>query len=909
VTGWLAALRIARREARRAKGRSALVIALIGLPVLGLGFAAATYDMFRLTPQERVPREIGAADAELRWEYAGPVEQEDARGEILRYSPDDPEVPPVEQRRTAPEVGALLPPGSTVTPRYQGLVRLETATGTARIDWHAFDLADPLTFGLARITQGRAPDGAGEAALTATAAQRLGVEVGGRVDTGRRGYTLVGMVQFPGVPGAFDTFRTPGLTHEVALFHPAGLPGDEWSVRWLVDTPRPVSWDQVQELNQHGVVAYSRTVVLDPPPDLSGSSATSVGEGTFRTGVVVAGLAGLEIVLLAGPAFAVGARRRQRDLALVAVAGGTPAHQRRIVLADGVVLGLAAAALGVLLGLGAALVARPVVAQHLFGGLPGGYRVYPLAVLGIVGFAVVTGLLAALVPAFTAARQDVVGALAGRRGSRGFRRRWLVTGLALTGLGAVVTGYGAWQVAAEVVLAGLVLAQLGLALCVPALIGLVARLGSRLPLAPRISLRDTARNRSAAAPAISAVMAAVAGAVTVGVAMVSFQAQDAAAVPSDYPPGTVSAGVQDRYDPTSPATVAAVERAARRTLPVAETHRLLAPWCPDLGSECLAVAVVPEEKRCPYLIWDEQDPYFGGGGVPAELSPAEQRVAARDPRCDRIHPVIGFGTVFDDGFALAALTGAGEAAVDRAAAVLRGGGAVVTDERFLDDRGQVILLVMAGEPGDATEITVPGLLLEDGHERHGAIVSAAALRSAGLDAVPAQPLFTTTRMPTQAEEDAFVAAMEQLGTWGAVHREFTGRGSPVVALLALAAGLIAVGAAGIATGLAAADRRADLSTLGVVGAAGRIRRAMSLNQSGVIAGLGTVLGLVAGLGASVAVLSAMNQRYAGVWPAPPPIPITVPWPYLAGLLAVPVIAMAGAGLLTRSRLPVERRTG
>jgi putative ABC transport system permease protein len=33
----------------------------------------------------------------------------------------------------------------------------------------------------------------------------------------------------------------------------------------------------------------------------------------------------------------------------------------------------------------------------------------------------------------------------------------------------------------------------------------------------------------------------------------------------------------------------------------------------------------------------------------------------------------------------------------------------------------------------------------------------------------------------------------------------------------------------------------------------------------------------------------------------------VPWLNLAVLLAVPLVAMLGAGLLTRSRLPIERR--
>lgn len=75
-----------------------------------------------------------------------------------------------------------------------------------------------------------------------------------------------------------------------------------------------------------------------------------------------------------------------------------------------------------------------------------------------------------------------------------------------------------------------------------------------------------------------------------------------------------------------------------------------------------------------------------------------------------------------------------------------------------------------------------------------------------------------------------------------------------------------------------------------------------------IAGLGSLLGVVAGLGAALAVLIALNQRYAGIWPAPTAYPLAVPWLNLVvAVVVVPVVATAGAGLLTRSRLPIERR--
>jgi len=56
------------------------------------------------------------------------------------------------------------------------------------------------------------------------------------------------------------------------------------------------------------------------------------------------------------------------------------------------------------------------------------------------------------------------------------------------------------------------------------------------------------------------------------------------------------------------------------------------------------------------------------------------------------------------------------------------------------------------------------------------------------------------------------------------------------------------------------------------------------------------------------VLVALNRGYADLWSAPTPYPIAVPWLNVGiAVLVVPLVAMLGAGLLTRSRLPIERR--
>ncbi|GGN00753.1 hypothetical protein GCM10011609_44070 [Lentzea pudingi] len=75
-----------------------------------------------------------------------------------------------------------------------------------------------------------------------------------------------------------------------------------------------------------------------------------------------------------------------------------------------------------------------------------------------------------------------------------------------------------------------------------------------------------------------------------------------------------------------------------------------------------------------------------------------------------------------------------------------------------------------------------------------------------------------------------------------------------------------------------------------------------------IAGLGGLLGTAAGTAAALALLTALNTGYATTWPQPELNPLTIPWPNTAiPLLAIPAVAMLGAALFTRSRLPIERR--
>ncbi|MFF3852604.1 FtsX-like permease family protein [Micromonospora sp. NPDC002575] len=891
LRSWRAALRIARREARRARGRTALVLAMITLPVLGLTLSAVSYDMAQLSRAERIDRRLGTADAELRWIAEGPVAQ-DAWGEIA-YQRDG--VPERTRPVSAGELTALLPAGSRVA-EVRWWMSFEARAGGRRepVEGRLLDLTDPVLRGQARVLAGRPPTAADEVGLNRAALRRLRAGLGDRIvpADGSAERTVVGEVEFP------DNLR-PMVTLPPSA-GPSTEPRNESS--WLVDLPADADPGLTERLNARGIIVVARAPARHPTAQ-PGVVRTALSVEDTSITLLVAGLGLLEVVLLVGPAFAVGVRRRRRDLALVAVAGGDAAHLRRIVLADGVVLGCAGAAAGLTLGVAGAFAARPLIEEYVFGARFGAYRVFPAALAAIAAVAVLAGVLAALAPAWTAARQDVVAGLAGRRTPPGRRRRWPLIGALLAALGVAVAALGATRDATVVLFAGVVLGELGLVFVTPTLVGALARAGRWLPLAPRIALRDASRNRSSAAPAISAVMAAVAGSVALGV----YVASDSARTDASYVPAMPVGHAMIVGDRTALPPVSRVAEVAAAALPGSTVARLDTPACPAPSGEndwCDVRAKLPAGRACPYQV--------------AQLRDAAVRARARtDPRCDGwVEGTSTSGFVvpvsIDDGDALAALTGAGPAEVAAARRVLAAGGAVVTDERYLLAGRLTLTATRTGndpEPVVTATDSVPGYALRGGIEGDRLVVSRAAAARLGLGTRQIGYALATAAAPTPAQQDRLDVELRRLGQLDVVFERGTAGSDQrsLLLVLAVGSGLITVGAAAVATGLAAAEGRADLSTLGAVGASPRMRRVLSLCQAGVIAVLGSVLGIVVGLGTAVIILVAMNRRFATAWPVPEPYPIVVPWLTLGVLVVVPLVAMVGAALFTRSGLAVERR--
>ncbi|MER7993148.1 ABC transporter permease [Micromonospora chalcea] len=878
---WRTALRIARREARRSRRRTLLVLVMIALPVLGLSFAAVSYDMGDLTRAERIERQLGGADVALRWDSLTAVRQ-DAWGESAW--PVEGEWVGRTRPATAEEVRALLPEGSRVA-RTRWWMTFSTRIGrhVESLDARALDLTDPLTRPLARVLDGRPPVRPDEIAVSPAALRRLDTRIGNPVRTiDGATYRVVGVVEYP--DNLREVITLAGVTPETA----AG------SDTWLVDLSGPLDPGLADRLNAQGI----QIVVRDPLPGREELTRGMRVPDADEAGVVgvVGGLGLLEVVLLVGPAFAVSVRRRRRDLALVAVAGGDASHQRRIVLADGVVLGAGGAALGLLLGIGAAFAGRPLVEQYLLGERLGAYRIFPTALVAIAATAVLAGVLAAMAPAWTAARQDVATGLAGRRDGSRPRRRWLLIGVALIVAGTAIAAFAAGRTSQTGVLAGVALGELGLVFCTPTLVGVLGRAGRLLPLTPRLALRDASRNRSSAAPAISAVMAAVAGSVALGVYVASDETRSRELWQPGLPPGNVLL-THSGPTPTGPPSAEVVAARARTVLPDATVVSVATPGCAgDVRdkNDCAAYALVPPERRCPYT---SSDP------VPD--------AARRDPRCVSPfqEPVdVYLPALVDDGAALAALTGAPDDELAAARRTLAAGGVVVTDARRVVD-GQVRVEVNYNSGGPPTGRLLPAYALRGGLSVDRLVLSPAAADALGLSAVPLGYLLDTAGSPTDRQMEMLTDELYDIGPMSAqvATADPPSDQRPMLLLLAVASGVITLGAAAVATGLAAAEGRRDLSTLAAVGADPRVRRLLSLCQAGVIAVLGSALGIVAGLGSAVVVLAALNQRYADSWPVQPPYPVTVPGVTLAALVVVPLVAMGGAALFTRSRLPIERR--
>ncbi|WP_103532150.1 FtsX-like permease family protein [Streptomyces sp. SM11] len=948
-SGWRAAFRIARRDAARAKGRSALVVAMIALPVLGVTAADLTYRSALPTKAEELTAELGAADARFTATSMGPMKLQQLPDGISWNPPEGAKDPTPEEQERPVDVTATFPEGSRHLTERRVPASVTTRHGITDTEITELRIDDPMLRGRIELTDGAYPRAKNEIAATEDFIESSGLSIGDRVTV--RGpdqtYTLTGAVELPADLRADALYALPGSViapwQKTADGDKNILPPQATDPRWLVQGPpgAGVTWQDILAANEKGVVIKSRQVVLNPPPDSEVPMAARMGSSfdndtaLTAAALTVAAMAVLEIVLLAGPAFAVGARRSRRQLGLVGSCGGSRSQVRAVVLAGGAVLGGVGAVTGVGAGFGLTALFRPMIEDYT-GSRFGELTVRPWEILGIGLLGLVTGVLAALAPAIVAGRQSVLESLTGRRGTRRGSRVLPVIGVVALTAGVAIAVYGGVAGDTALVAGGSVLAELGVLGCIPVIVGFLGRLGRRLPLTPRMALRDAARNRGRTAPAVAAVMAAVAGSVAIATYTSSSAAQQAYDYEPNMTPGTVALmGSGSDGKPDLARSRAAVEQ----NLPVsgkrADTGRV---WA---GSDC--GVYYEEEAGCGTLDLVKPTgkahscPLKGRGAkeLALRISADEHKRLMNSPACmDENYTMTAFGTdeekivigaadvldsyvKLDDPAAKKALADGTPVLLNSAYA--KNGEVTLKATHTYNDRDKKNRALHPGKARTTTDrlkvyvapdrfAATPGIRM---------VMPKKAAERLGLHVEDHGSFYSLNRDPTDAEMQATYSALQRAGDRAYLmtsNERFRTQDDTILLILALFAGVVTLGAAAITTGLSKADAEADLTTLSAVGAPPGVRRSLSGFQCLVVALTGVLLGTAAGLVPAVALrLTDLRAALADMREDPMQsayTPIVMPWETI-GLLAlvVPVLAGLLAAALTSSRLTLARRAG
>ncbi|MBX3031366.1 MAG: FtsX-like permease family protein [Chloroflexi bacterium] len=818
-----ALLRIARRSLARDRWRTALIAVLIGLPVMGITTAALLLETALPTPNERATARMGVADLRLT---------------------------PLGANRRA-EVLSVVPEGSRIEPIWRSGDRVVIGGVRQGIqDWSM----DPngLATGMVELLAGSLPMSVDEVAISDRLATRAQLAVGDRLDLEAGGtFRITGIVEDPR-----DLSRLLAV-HPVARAEAADLVPD-----WLVDLPPGSDPDAVVETIR---TTFDPVLAGYDQPMFQAVTRADAREASANFTVLIVMLGAMALVesaLVAAAAFAVGIRRRQRELGLLGAVGATPRQLAGSVMAEGLVAGIVSVVAGIGLGL---LVAWLVTLRldDLVGARTGPLELDPvvLGVAAVVGL--VASIIAAGVPAWGAARLPTLVALSGRRPPSTPARRLLLLGLGLVALAFACTavapllGRNNDVVPLALLVVGAVTGVLGFGACSPWLLERLEGIARRLPLSPRVALRDTARARTRNGPIVTAVLASVAATIALAAVLASQEAQRI----EWWRPEVASDSMMIRG--RTPETAAA--RVAQEMGAVG--------WGPDRWAEAT------DGTSSYQLLMPLRDP---------------------DPSEDRIENGLGI-RVGDEGLLLAYH---GDSALD----AFRAGMPVVLESPRDAESGWALT-------GNVARLTRVEYDEQTGQSRRTDLGSMEVARVAARGGTD---LSTVAIMPTdiavahgldidqgrgqvqsivRLDHDLTQADLDRAGAIAmAVDADAYLSGplpppDPMLGfrlVMLVAAIVAALTVTAIAVALGEVEARSDLRTLVALGAPGGVRRRITASRGMVIAALAGLLAVPAGL--------------LPVWGALGPLgwPIVVPIPEVIGaLLVLPLAAVAGGWLLGR----------
>lgn len=470
--------RLAWRELRRRPGRSALVIALVAMPVAALVVAAVLNASNAGSPDDQRPLVMGGADVVVQF-ARDDMAQSDAVNSVLRR----------------------LPRGSRTVRVRERVALVPARDRDAIVEVSDLPLNDPLATGKVKLLRGHAPVGAAQVAASPTALRDLGLRLGDTLISRRLG--LRARIAAEVVD--------PDDLHRPVIITGAPLPAaTSRTARLLVDLPPGSDASAVARLHGSGRdVKTAANCCPDERPALREVTLAVSGLSLFVVGLVVAA------------AFAISARRQLRTIGLLsAAAGADERHIRRLAILQGTLCGGA----GVIAGFAAGLaIVKLFFAPHiddLAGRVTGGVTIAPVELGLIAAMAIAATAAGAWRPGRTAARIPVLAALGGRRPLRAVPAAVPIRALATSAIGTVLLAVGLNGGGPRgLTLAGAVLIVLGFVLCAPALVAVLERLASRAPGITRLAARDIARQRARTGPLVAAILA-VASLAVLGSALV-----------------------------------------------------------------------------------------------------------------------------------------------------------------------------------------------------------------------------------------------------------------------------------------------------------------------------------------------------------------------------------------------------
>jgi len=814
--------RLARRDIARHRLRSLLVVVLVLLPVAAMVAGIALYRTTSPSQEREDTARMGRADL---------IASGTTRAALLGRVPAGSQIESVTMTD-----GRIVLPGARV-----GLA-------LASLD------LDGLAAGMLTVTNGVAPSGSDQVAISDSVGKLAGVGIGGQIELEGLGrMTVVGMIENP-----------LSLGQRVAVVDPAAFPlGDELSATWLIGLPPGVDPGTVADANIVDQGSADTVLIQSRQSSRPGGIA---GDSASPSILIVGSLALVEAALIASAAFAVSIRRRQRELGLIAANGATPRQLAASVFLGAAMLGLIACLGGIVVGLAGALATTPWLDQLTQ------HRNPPLVVDGLglvapVAIGLAAALIAAVVPARTVARMPVLLALSGRRPPQASARRTLVLGLVVVALAAAMTVAGATSrdlgdASTFLLIGGAVLSTLGFGACAPWLLERLEPIAARLPLAGRLAFRDTARGRSRTSPIVTAILASFAAAVALGAFQASRDAESARGwMPVVYSDELLLQGA----GAASAANALSHDTGVQRALAITQ--------------------LVPKDASASYM-YDLAD----GRDAAGHLVNLLEQCGNCNPGAFEPWPVSAISPATPDLLALAHAAGA--------EADLRAGRAVVLSPRVASASALRIRVFgdpSSSEPTGTFTVPVRVILAQAFGQVPEAFLPDATIRQLGL--VPGGEggeffgnVVVQYDHPVAAGDVAHAqeVAAQFPDTYSYVD-EPPGRAGQGFRLLITALVLLfAVSVTGIAIALGEAESRPEQRSLLAIGADPRLRRRIAGARAAVLALLAGILAVPAGLLPMWGIFVSRGS------------PLVVPSLEIAGaVLLLPVLAVLSSWLLSR----------